>query len=64
MDDVLFTYSARICAKRVTILKEKLLYYRLHHAESQTAGMTKTPLSVVESLLALKTWIDERGYFE
>lgn len=63
-DDFFFSYSVLLCAGRVTVIDEKLVYYRVNHAESQSSNRDKSPLSALEACKELKRWMEERGDFE
>lgn len=63
-DDVFFTYSVFACAKRITIVQEKLVYYRINHSGSQTDNRIISPLSSVKAALKLQEWLKGRGLYE
>ncbi len=62
-DDVLFVLSALATAKKITVLKENLIYYRTNQTEAQAANKAKSPLSIAEACLALKQFLKEKGLF-
>lgn len=64
LDDFFFTYATRLSAERVTILSDKLVYYRNNNDISQTANMSKSPLSAAKCTLKMKAWLEEQGLFE
>lgn len=64
LDDFFFTYATRLSAERVTILPEKFIYYRNNSDISQTANMTKSPLSAALCTIKMKEWMQEQGVFE
>lgn len=63
-DDFFFAYSVLVCAQRVSVIPEKLVYYRVNHAESQTCNRSKSPLSPLQACLKLKSWMEERGVYD
>lgn len=62
-DDFFFAYSILICARRVSVIREKLLYYRVNHAQSQTCNRSKSPLSPLQACEKVKMWMEERGVY-
>lgn len=63
-DDVLFVTTAFAMAKKITVIKEKLVWYRFGHVESQASNKSKKPLSVVFACMAMKDLLKEKGVFE
>lgn len=63
-DDVLFIGTAFACANRMTIIPEKLVYYRTHIDTNQTAKANNYPLSAPDACLALKNELVQKGMFE
>lgn len=62
-DDFFFTYGMLSYAKRVTLLKEKLVYYRINNSGSQTENRDKSPLSAIKACKKTKDWLEEQGLF-
>lgn len=63
-DDLFFVYASLSAAKRITVLKEELLFYRKNIADQQTLNIHKSPLAITQAYTALQEWLEERGLFE
>ena len=60
-DDVYFTFANMILAKRITVLREFLCYYRINSGVNQTAGMDNYPDSVYLPYIELKKFLIAQG---
>ena len=63
-DDLGFVYLAFACAKRITVVDEKLMHYRRNNAGSQSANLNRWPLSGYEALLRLKAHLEGKHLWE
>lgn len=63
-DDAYFTFANMVLAKKITVLKEYLCYYRVNSGVSQTDGLNDYPDSAFEPYLALKKSLIEWGKYE
>lgn len=53
-DDLYFSFSCRVLAERISIVNEKLIYYRMNSGTSQSDLLTKYPDSAYPAYLKLK----------
>lgn len=60
-NDLLFTSKSLIMAKKINLLNEFLLFYRIRHTNSLQATNSKTPLEFLKSLIALKEFLEEQS---
>lgn len=63
-DDLGFVYLAFALAHRIAPLREKLMHYRRNNDDSQSANVTRWPMSGYEALLRLKQELVTRGVYE
>lgn len=63
-DDAFFVYAAMSSAKRITMLYEKLLYYRANVDTGQSNTRDKSPLSAPLFVLKLKEYLKKTGMYE
>lgn len=63
-NDLLFTYSALSNAKRIGVLDEKLLYYRVNNGASLQENLDESPTAFLEALYALKRFLHGRGIWD
>lgn len=63
-DDLFFTYSAMINAEKITILNEKLLYYRINNNGSQSNKKGVYPLRCIEFIMEIKNILLEKNIFD
>lgn len=63
-NDLFFTYSALSGARRIGVLDEKLLYYRVNNAASLQENLDESPAAFGEALYALKSFLNERGVWQ
>ena len=63
-DDAYFTFAHMILAKKITVLKEYLCYYRVNTGSSQTDGLADYPDSAYLPYLELKKSFTEWGVYE
>lgn len=62
-DDFFFTYSAMAAAKRITIINEKMVFYRKENENSQSANKSIAPLAAVQACEALKKWLEKEKLY-
>lgn len=62
-DDQFFVFTALSVAQKITILDEKLLFYRKNTLNSQMANIHKCPLAITQVYIALQDWLKEKGLF-
>jgi len=62
-NDMLFTYSALICAKRISLLDEALVYYRYGITGSCQSTNHLAPTDFFKALLALKDFLIQYGAY-
>lgn len=63
-DDILFTYSALSCAKRIVALKNRLINYRYVRVGNQSSNKDKAVTSSVEYALELKKFLIEHDLYD
>lgn len=63
-DDAYFTFANMVLAKKITVLKEYLCYYRVNSGVSQTDGLNDYPDSAFVPYLTLKKSLMEWGKYE
>ena len=63
-DDAYFTFAHMVLAKRITVLKEQLCYYRVNSGINQTAGLSNYPDSSYLPYLELKNSLEKWGYYD
>ena len=63
-NDLLFTCTALICAKRITLLDEMLYFYRVGMTNNCQATNYKAPLDFYYAFLALKDFLIAKGIYE
>lgn len=63
-DDAYFTFAHMVLAKRITILKEQLCYYRVNSGTNQTAGLSNYPDSSYLPYLELKNSLVKWGCYD
>lgn len=63
IDDIFFTSTALAMAKKIAILEEKLLYYRVNNSASQICNLDRDPLSPVKAGVLLGEWLQEKEVF-
>ncbi len=63
-DDLVFTYLAFACCKKMTVLNERLLHYRFNVNTSQTARKSLWPESGYRASLCLKEKLIQKGKYE
>lgn len=63
-DDIYFTMLALVKAERISILDEKLLYYRMANPDSQQGQTNKTPTEFFLAYYGVKQTLQEEGLYE
>ncbi|MDR2133394.1 MAG: glycosyltransferase [Clostridiales Family XIII bacterium] len=63
-DDMVFAFSALIKARRITVLNEKLLYYRQNNASSQSQTKSHWPDTAYLALREVKARLSEYGMYD
>lgn len=63
-NDVFFVRSALALAKRITVLKKRLVTYRFNDGSNTQSGKSKAPVEFYKAFKALKLGLKERGIFE
>lgn len=63
-DDLGFVYLAFACARKIAVLKERLVHYRMNNMDSQAANISKWPETSYQALLQLKKELTARGLYE
>lgn len=63
-NDVFFVYTALSCADRIGILNRKLVYYRIHNAQSLQGSVDGTPEDFARALYAVRDFLIERDLWE
>lgn len=63
-DDLVFTYTALSCAKRVGVLRKKLLHYRYNTGSNQSATIGEWPEIAYKAAYQLRNEMESRGTFE
>lgn len=63
-NDLLFTSKSLIMAKKIVLLNEFLLFYRIRHSNSLQATNCKTPTEFVKALVGLKQFLVTHNVFE
>lgn len=63
-DDAYFTFSHMILAERISVLRDKLCYYRVNSGVNQTAGLSRYPDSAYLPYLKLKKSLIEWNVYK
>lgn len=63
-NDQYFSVMTLLLAKKITIVREKLVHYRIKQKENLTAKFSRTPLCAYESMLTIKKTLDETGFID
>lgn len=64
IDDLLFEMEALIKADKITVLNERLCYYRCNNSTSQQGCATQTPDTFYIAFMAVKEWLQKEGIYE
>ncbi len=64
VNDQYFTIMCLLLAEKITIVKDKLVYYRKGQMENLTATFSSTPLCAYKALLKAKETMDEMKLFD
>jgi len=62
-DDLVFVYLAFCCANQISILDERLMYYRNNVAGSQSSNASSHPEAGYMAPTILKQKLEERGFY-
>lgn len=63
-DDAYFTFLSMVLAKKISVLREYLCYYRVYSGMSQTDGLSNYPDSAYIPYITLKKKLEELGIYE
>lgn len=63
-NDQYFAIMSLLLAKRITVVKDKLVHYKVKQKENLTTKYSETPLCSYEAMLAVKQALEERGLLE
>ena len=63
-DDIFFVWSAMICAGKIDIVDEVLLYYRTGLSTNQESNNDKAPLNFYYAFKYLKEYLKEAGKYD
>lgn len=63
-NDILFVYAALSTAKRISVLNQKLLYYRDCNSQSLQGSGDDTPCIFAEALYALQEYLTDRNLLQ
>lgn len=63
-DDFEFVYMAFVYAKKIAVLRERLVHYRVNHAGSQAASVNLWPETAWKAMLSFKGALCEAGVYE
>jgi len=63
-DDIFFGWSAMICAEKIDIVDEPLLYYRIGLSSNQESNNDKSPLNFYFALKYLKNYLLKVGKYD
>lgn len=64
IDDLLFTFGSLALAKRISVVAEKFIFYRIGHTNAQTRNRAKFPLSIIHGSLAFKELLENANIFD
>lgn len=64
IDDVFFTYTSLSLAKKISLIEETLLFYRVNNGKSQLSNKDRDPYSPVKVISALKLWLKKHDVFD
>lgn len=62
-DDLGFVYLGFACAKQISVIDTKYVYYRINNSQSQAANIVKQPEAAYLALLQLQSELQKRGLF-
>ncbi len=63
-DDLYFSFSARVLAKKISVVNEKLIHYRMNSGSSQSDRLTKYPDSAYPAYKKMQESLIEWGMYE
>ena len=61
-NDIFFTTTAKLCARKVAVVDEELVYYRVGHGGNIQAKLYGDPSCIVSALSAIWKFICSRGW--
>ena len=64
LDDIYFVNLLLVLSKRISIIPDKLVFYRYNRYESQTAGIERHKDSILKAFLALNEYLVLNSYYE
>lgn len=64
LDDIFFVNMADVLAKKITVVDEKLVYYRVEASGAQTTKISRHKDSIYQAFSALYRGIRERGIYD
>lgn len=63
-NDLFFVYAAFVCAEKIGILEQKLVYYRDNNEESLQGSSADTPAVFSGALFALQDFLKDKGIWK
>lgn len=63
-NDQYFSIMVLLLAKKITVVNEKLVHYRVKQKENLTTKFSETPLCAYESMLAVKSMLENMNLLE
>ena len=63
-NDLMFTYSALACAKRITILDDVLVHHRTPISTSLEATRAQSYSCFYDALIGLREWLEKHGLYK
>lgn len=64
IDDMYFTFCAFLLAEKITVVNEKLLFYRFNNSSSQMANVDRDSLAPEKVLTLFYNWLNEKKMFQ
>lgn len=62
-NDLLFTSKSLVVAKKIILLDNRLIYYRVCIRDNLQSGNDKTPLEFLKAIIALKLYLKDNNIF-
>lgn len=63
IDDAFFSYTTLAVAKKIAVVPETLLFYRVNNPLSQISNRDRDPLTPTKVGALLKSWLEEQNLF-
>ena len=63
LDDIYFVNMVDVLANKITIVDEKLVYYRFERPDAQTSRINSSPDSIHKAFCALYDGLESNGFF-